>query len=117
MLFHTWAFLIFFLFVYGVFLALQKTPFRLHWLLVASYFFYAWWNPLYLLLIVYSTLLDFYVVILMERSSRKLFWLGSQQKMDSFAKIHKRKIDIGHPKMADEGNENSELVAIVGTCL
>lgn len=75
MLFHTWAFLVFFLLVYGVFLALQKTPFRLHWLLVASYFFYAWWNPLYLLLIVYSTLLDFYVVILMERSSRKLFWL------------------------------------------
>lgn len=75
MLFHTWPFLIFFLVVYVVYLALRKTPFWLHWMLASSYFFYGWWNPLYLLLIVYSTLLDYFVVILMDRSSRKFFWL------------------------------------------
>ena len=76
MLFHTWPFLIFFVIVYAVYLALRKTPYWLHWLLVTSYFFYGWWNPLYLLLIVYSTLLDYAVVIAMDRSDRKRLWLG-----------------------------------------
>lgn len=75
MLFHTWPFLLFFLIVYAVYLALGKTPFWLHWLLAASYFFYGWWNPLYLLLIAYSTVLDYLVVIVMERSGRKKLWL------------------------------------------
>jgi alginate O-acetyltransferase complex protein AlgI len=75
MLFHTWPFLVFFLVVWVVYFGLRKTPFWLHWLLVASYVFYGWWNPLYLILIVYSTLLDYFVVIFMERSSRKLVWL------------------------------------------
>ncbi|MFP6611266.1 MAG: hypothetical protein VB835_03060, partial [Pirellulales bacterium] len=75
MLFHTWPFLLFFLIVYAVYLALGKTPFWLHWLLAASYFFYGWWNRLYLLLIAYSTVLDYLVVIVMERSGRKKLWL------------------------------------------
>ncbi len=75
MLFHTWHFLIFFLIVYLIYLPLRKTKFWLHWLLVASYFFYGWWNPLYLLLIVYSTALDYFVVLWMERSPKKKFWL------------------------------------------
>ena len=76
MLFHTWPFLIFFLIVYTVYLPLRKTRYWLHWLLISSYVFYGWWNPLYLLLIVYSTLLDYVVVILMERGSRKKLWLA-----------------------------------------
>jgi D-alanyl-lipoteichoic acid acyltransferase DltB (MBOAT superfamily) len=75
MLFHTWPFLIFFIVVMAVSLALKKTRFWLHWLLIASYFFYGWWNPLYLLLIVYSTLLDYVVVALMDRGRRKTLWL------------------------------------------
>ncbi|MCA9271039.1 MAG: MBOAT family protein [Planctomycetales bacterium] len=75
MLFHTWPFLAFFAVVYGGFLALKKTPYWLHWLLAASYFFYGWWNPLYLLLIVYSTVLDYAVVAWMDGSRRKTFWL------------------------------------------
>jgi alginate O-acetyltransferase complex protein AlgI len=35
-------------------------------LLVASYVFYGWWNPYYLLLVFYSTLLDFILVALMD---------------------------------------------------
>ena len=75
MLFHTWPFLIFFLIVYAVYLPLRKTRYWLHWLLVASYVFYGWWNPLYLLLVVYSTALDYFVVIAMERGRRKKLWL------------------------------------------
>ena len=30
------------------------------WLMLASYFFYGWWNPYYLLLVVYSTVLDYF---------------------------------------------------------
>ncbi len=75
MLFHTWTFLLFFIVVYAGYIALRKTRFWLHWLLVASYVFYGWWNPLYLTLIVYSTLLDYVLVILMDRSRNKKLWI------------------------------------------
>ncbi len=76
MLFHTWIFLLFFLLFYGVFLALKKTRFREPWLLVASYVFYGWWNPLYLLLIVWSTLIDYGAVNRMARGGRRSLWLA-----------------------------------------
>ncbi|MEI7728094.1 MAG: MBOAT family O-acyltransferase [Verrucomicrobiota bacterium] len=66
MLFHTWPFLIFLLVVLPVFFALRKTRLWLPWLTLASYFFYGWWNPYYLILVVYSTLLDFFLVALMD---------------------------------------------------
>ncbi|HDY65637.1 MAG TPA: MBOAT family protein [Phycisphaerae bacterium] len=75
MLFYTWPFFIFFLVVYLVYLPLRKTRFYLPWLLVSSYFFYGWWNPLYLLLILYSTALDYFVVRWMEKSVKKKIWL------------------------------------------
>jgi D-alanyl-lipoteichoic acid acyltransferase DltB (MBOAT superfamily) len=75
MLFHTWTFLIFVLAVLPVFFALRKTSLWLPWLTVCSYFFYGWWNPYYLLLVLYSTLLDFFLVALMDHcppSDRKV---------------------------------------------
>jgi len=75
MLFHTWVFFFFFLIVYPVYLATKNTRFVAPWLLLASYVFYGWWNPLYLILIVYSTFLDFWVVRRMEKSERKRMWL------------------------------------------
>src|SRR5512143_3502195 len=66
MLFHTWPFLVFLLVVLPVFFALRKTRLWLPWLTVASYFFYGWWNPYYLLLVMYSTVLDFTLVALMD---------------------------------------------------
>jgi D-alanyl-lipoteichoic acid acyltransferase DltB (MBOAT superfamily) len=66
MLFHTWPFLIFLLVVLPMFFALRKTKLWLPWLTLASYFFYGWWNPYYLLLVIYSTLLDFGLVALMD---------------------------------------------------
>ncbi len=66
MLFHSWPFLIFLLVVLPVFYALRRTPLWIPWLLAASYFFYGWWNPYYLLLVVYSTALDYLLVTLMD---------------------------------------------------
>ncbi len=76
MLFHTWTFALFFLVVYPVHLVLRRTRYRSWWLLAASYVFYGAWNPLYLLLIVYSTVLDYAVVLMMARSSWRRTWLA-----------------------------------------
>lgn len=76
MLFHTWTFALFFLVVYPVHLVLRHTRFQSHWLLAASYVFYGAWNPLYLLLIVYSTFLDYAVVLMMARSRWRKTWLA-----------------------------------------
>src|SRR4051812_47267131 len=70
MLFHTWPFAIFLLIVLPVYFALQKTRLWLPWLTAASYFFYGWWNPYYLLLVAYSTLLDYSLVALMDHCPR-----------------------------------------------
>src|SRR5579859_6006802 len=70
MLFHTWPFAVFMLVVLPVFYALRGTRLWIPWLLAASYFFYAWWNPYYLLLVVYSTALDYLLVTLMDHCPR-----------------------------------------------
>jgi len=75
MLFHTWTFALFFLIFFPVYLVLKGTRFKIHWLLLASYVFYGWWNPLYLILIVWSTSVDFLAVTGMARSGRKGWWL------------------------------------------
>src|ERR1043166_3533537 len=66
MLFHTWPFLAFLLVVLPVFFALRKTPLWIPWLGLASYFFYGWGDPYYLILVVYSTMLDYTLVALMD---------------------------------------------------
>jgi D-alanyl-lipoteichoic acid acyltransferase DltB (MBOAT superfamily) len=71
MLFHTWPFFLFMLVVLPVFFALRHTRLWLPWLTVASYFFYGWWNPYYLILVAYSTLLDFCLVALMDHCPRQ----------------------------------------------
>jgi D-alanyl-lipoteichoic acid acyltransferase DltB (MBOAT superfamily) len=75
-LFHTWTFAIFFAIVYPVYRATKGTRFELPWLLAASYFFYGCWNPLYLLLIAYGTVMDYWIVVRMDRSGRKKWWIA-----------------------------------------
>jgi D-alanyl-lipoteichoic acid acyltransferase DltB (MBOAT superfamily) len=75
MLFQTWTFAAFFLIFYPVFLAVKETRLRLPWLLLASYVFYGWWNPLYPLLLLYATTTDYLAVVAMSRSRRKAPWL------------------------------------------
>src|SRR4029077_10174831 len=66
MLFHTWTFLLFMAVVVPVLFALRHTRLWIPWLLIASYTFYGWGNPYYLILVFYSTLLDFILVALMD---------------------------------------------------
>src|SRR5262245_48150918 len=77
MLFHTWVFLVFFLIFYPVFLLVRRNNQLMNvWLMIASYTFYGWWNPWYLLLLFGTSAIDYLMVLLMERrqSTRKL-WL------------------------------------------
>src|SRR5580704_16292999 len=77
MLFQTWDFLVFFLIVYPVYLLVRKNNRLMNlWLMIASYTFYGWWNPWYLLLLFGTSAIDYLMVVLMERkqSTRKL-WL------------------------------------------
>jgi alginate O-acetyltransferase complex protein AlgI len=87
MLFHTWPFLVFLLIVLPVVFALRKTRLWLPWLTAASYFFYGWWNPYYLFLVVYSTLLDFCLVALMDQCQR------GEQKIDVLARLTRLSFD------------------------
>ena len=76
MLFHTWVFAAFFVVFYSVFLVLRRTRLRDPWLLVSSYTFYGWWNPLYLVLIAWSTTVDYAAVTRMAASRRRRAWLA-----------------------------------------
>src|SRR3979411_2951134 len=65
MLFNSPEFIVFFLLVYALYLAL---PFRLqnYMLLVVSYVFYGWWDTRFLFLVALSTTIDFWVGLMME---------------------------------------------------
>jgi alginate O-acetyltransferase complex protein AlgI len=76
MMFHEWVFLPFFAVAYAVYLALGRSSLRTFWLLIVSYAFYGWWNPLYLVLIGYSTLLDYGMAAGMARGRRRRVWLS-----------------------------------------
>ncbi|MFZ6760581.1 MBOAT family O-acyltransferase [Undibacterium sp. Ji50W] len=58
MLFNSFTFLLFFIPVYGLFWLLPGWASRKSLLLVASYVFYAAWNPPYVILLMLSTLVD-----------------------------------------------------------
>jgi len=76
MLFHTWTFALFFAIVYPVYRLTKGTRLELWWLWAASYFFYGSWNPLYLLIIIYGTLADYFIVVGMEKVGHKKWWLA-----------------------------------------
>src|SRR3974390_3018339 len=87
MLFHTWPFLVFLVVVLPVFFALRKTNLWLPWLTIGSYFFYGWWNPYYLFLVMYSTLLDFGLVALMDHCPRE------GEKVDVLGRLTRLRFD------------------------
>lgn len=60
MIFNSLDFLIFFVIIIFLFFSLPH-KYRKILLLIASYFFYGYWNPAYLILIFVSTAADFYV--------------------------------------------------------
>ncbi|MDZ4727985.1 MAG: MBOAT family O-acyltransferase [Leptospira sp.] len=87
MLFNTFVFLVFFLFVYlffiifGVFAKKHNWALRAQnlWLLFASYFFYGWWEWFFLTLIFTSTIIDYISAIGIETAktqTRRRLFLG-----------------------------------------
>ena len=75
MLFQTLPFLVFFAILYPLYLLTKETRLRLPLLLAASYVFYAWLSPLYLLPLIYATVADYLLLAQMARSHRPKAWL------------------------------------------
>lgn len=78
MLFNTFEFFLFFAIVYALYLSLQHR-WQNRMLLVASYFFYACWDWRFLSLIIFSTVVDYFCGIAIDRSENKSsrrFYLG-----------------------------------------
>jgi alginate O-acetyltransferase complex protein AlgI len=74
MLFNSLEFLVFFpLIVLMYYISSNRSKWIT--LLLGSYFFYMWWNPAYILLIVISTLIDYVLAIVLENCS------GSKRKL------------------------------------
>jgi D-alanyl-lipoteichoic acid acyltransferase DltB (MBOAT superfamily) len=75
MFFHSPEFLIGFLpMVLVVYFALQKRGLlraAIHWLVITSLFFYAWWEPVYLLVLLASIGFNFLCGVALERRHRK----------------------------------------------
>lgn len=67
MVFNSIDFLIFFPIVTAVYLILPKKV-KYIWLLVASYYFYMSWNPKYIVLIVFSTVVTYAMGLIMEKA-------------------------------------------------
>jgi alginate O-acetyltransferase complex protein AlgI len=76
MLFNSWIFVVFFALFLPIYYALGATKLRTVWLLAASYFFYGWLNPFYLVLLAGATLLSYGIARVMAGSSRKKGWLA-----------------------------------------
>ena len=68
--FNSLAFLIYLPIVVAVHWLLPHR-WRKYWLLAASYFFYMYWDPLFILLILFSTAVDYLCSLGMERRRDK----------------------------------------------
>ena len=68
--FNSLAFLIYLPIVVGLYWLLPFKA-RKYWLLAASYFFYGYWNPAFLLLLLFSTAVDYFCSLGMESNRDK----------------------------------------------
>ena len=77
MLFNSYEYLIYFLpaAVLGFFAFGERPRWAVRWLVVASLFFYGWWNPAHLPLIVASIAGNFWLALRIQRSTRRHRWL------------------------------------------
>lgn len=70
MLFNSIEFLVFFIIVTSLYFVIPQR-FRWLFLLLASYYFYMCWNPIYIFLIVISTLIDYFAGLGMAKNPEK----------------------------------------------
>ncbi|TYA71876.1 MBOAT family protein [Seonamhaeicola marinus] len=78
MIFNSVAFLVFFVIVFVLYWFLGKKHLKIQnvLLLIASYFFYGWWDWRFLSLIIFSTVIDYILGIIIDASiKRKKFYL------------------------------------------
>ena len=66
MIFNTWLFFFFFVVVFSLYLVLRRRPAQNWLLLVASCFFYGWWDWRFLFLVGFSTVIDFTMALKMD---------------------------------------------------
>lgn len=81
MFFNSYTYLIFFPIVVGLYFMLSSVKARIIWLLIASYFFYMCWNPVFILLILVSTLVDYFIGraignTTVQKTKKKLLWIS-----------------------------------------
>jgi alginate O-acetyltransferase complex protein AlgI len=76
LIFSSFRFLIFFPIVLILYYASRNLRYRQTVLLIASYIFYASWDPRFLSLIFASTMIDYYVGLRIPGASRKKIWLS-----------------------------------------
>ena len=70
MLFNSLEFLIFLITIFTLYwFVIKKLNAQNILVLVASYFFYGWWDWRFLLLILFSTLVDYTIGVKIEKSS------------------------------------------------
>ncbi len=119
MLFNSPQFVVFFALVVVAYFCLPHRV-RWGWLLAASYFFYACWHPAYLILIVASTMVDYWVarnLFECEQSSHRRMWLGVSLAMNlgilfSFKYFNFFSASLGH--LVGWSLPRSELLLPVG---
>lgn len=77
MLFNSLSFLAFFSIVFPVYLLIPSWEWRKSFLLLASYIFYAAWNPAYVVILAFSTTLDWALArwLAVSRDERRRKWL------------------------------------------
>ena len=79
MVFHEKVFLVFFAIVFPVYLLVKHNNRLMNiWLMIASYVFYGWWRPEYILLLFGTSAIDYLMVVFMEKSStpgKRKIWL------------------------------------------
>jgi D-alanyl-lipoteichoic acid acyltransferase DltB (MBOAT superfamily) len=79
MVFHEKVFLVFFAIVFPVYLLVKHNNRLMNlWLMLASYVFYGWWRPEYILLLFGTSAIDYLMVVFMEKSStpgKRKIWL------------------------------------------
>lgn len=66
MIFNTWLFFFFFVLVFSLYLGLRRRAPQNWLLLVASCFFYGWWDWRFLFLVGFSTVIDFWMALKMD---------------------------------------------------
>ncbi|HJT79975.1 MAG TPA: MBOAT family O-acyltransferase [Chthoniobacterales bacterium] len=77
MLFHSFAFFLFFAVTFTVYWLLRVHEFRMAWLVAASIVFYAAWNPWFVVLIAFTAGVDYVFALRIEQAAtqRRRRWL------------------------------------------